>query len=274
MAPEVMAFSSTRHGGVGKGNYASFNINYYCGDNPDDIEANREALCQLLGIDGSHLVYPHQVHGDRVEVIDRQWLESMSPAEKRYSLEGKDAVMTNLKEVCIGVSTADCIPVLLYDTVRHACCAVHAGWRGTVKRIAQKAVEAMAAEYGSSPQHIKAVIGPGISLDSFEVGDEVYEQFAQASFDMQRIARKYEKWHIDLWMCNSIQLIEMGIPEANIHVAGICTYIQNNDFFSARRIGVNSGRIFSGLMLKYRLSAACRVRQENALSKNVSNYHG
>ena len=184
MGPGVMAFSSTRHGGVGKGNYASFNINYYCGDNPEDIEANRGALCQLLGVDRFHLVYPHQVHGDKVIIIDRQWLESMSPAERFSSLEGKDAVMTSLAGVCIGVSTADCIPVLLYDAAHHACCAVHAGWRGTAKRIAQKAVAAMAAEYGASPQQLKAVIGPGISLDSFEVGDEVYEQFEQADFDM------------------------------------------------------------------------------------------
>ena len=159
MGPGVMAFSTTRHGGVGKGNYASFNINYYCGDNPDDIEANREALCQLLGVDRYHLVYPHQVHGDKVETIDRQWLESLSPAEKFFSLEGKDAVMTDLVGVCIGVSTADCIPVLLYDAAHHACCAVHAGWRGTAKRIVQKAMVSMAQAYGTSSQQLQAVIG-------------------------------------------------------------------------------------------------------------------
>ena len=250
MGPGVMAFSSTRHGGVGKGNYASFNINYYCGDNPEDIEANRGALCQLLGVDRFHLVYPHQVHGDKVIIIDRQWLESMSPAERFSSLEGKDAVMTNLAGVCIGVSTADCIPVLLYDAAHHACCAVHAGWRGTAKRIVQKAVAEMAAEYGSSSQQLKAVIGPGISFDSFEVGDEVYEQFEQADFDMSLIAKKYKKWHIDLWMCNRIQLLEMGVPDAQIHIAGICTYTHCQDFFSARCMGINSGRIFSGLMMK------------------------
>lgn len=250
MGPGVMAFSTTRHGGVGKGNYASFNINYYCGDNPDDIEANRESLCQYLGVDGHHLVYPHQVHGDKVEIIDRQWLEAKSPDERLSCLEGKDAVMTNCAGVCIGVSTADCIPVLIYDPEHHACCAVHAGWRGTVKRIVQKAVTAMAVEYAAAPQQLMAVIGPGISLDSFEVGNEVYEQFELADFDMRRIARKYEKWHIDLWMCNKMQLIEMGIPEANIHVAGICTYTHYQDFFSARRMGINSGRIFSGMMLR------------------------
>ena len=250
LGPGVTAFSSTRHGGVGKGNYASFNINYYCGDREEDIMANRKALCQLLGIDASCLVYPHQTHGDVVKTIDSQWMEALSPAEKRYNLDGVDAVMTNLSGVCIGVSTADCIPILLYDGTHHACCAVHAGWRGTVKRIVQKAVEAMASTYGTSPQQLKAVIGPGISLKSFEVGDEVYEQFAQAGFDMARIACKYEKWHIDLWECNKRQLMEVGVPETDIHVAGICTYIHHDDFFSARRLGINSGRIFSGIMLR------------------------
>ena len=250
LGPGVTAFSSTRHGGVGKGNYASFNINYYCGDQWENIEANRASLCQMLGIDEWHLVYPHQTHGDVVKTIDNQWMEALSPAEKRYSLDGVDAVMTNLSGVCIGVSTADCIPILLYDGTHHACCAVHAGWRGTVKRIVQKAVEAMASTYGTSPQQLKAVIGPGISLKSFEVGDEVYEQFAQAGFDMARIACKYEKWHIDLWECNKRQLMEVGVPETDIHVAGICTYIHHDDFFSARRLGINSGRIFSGIMLR------------------------
>lgn len=250
LGPGVTAFSSTRHGGVGKGNYASFNINYYCGDRKEDIMANRKALCQLLGIDASCLVYPHQTHGDVVKTIDSQWMEALSPAEKRYNLDGVDAVMTNLSGVCIGVSTADCIPILLYDATHHACCAVHAGWRGTVKRIAQKAVQAMANSYGSEPPQLRAAIGPGISLQAFEVGDEVYHEFEEAHFDMARIARRYRKWHIDLWECNRLQLVEAGLPEAHIHIAGICTYARHDDFFSARRLGINSGRIFSGLMLK------------------------
>lgn len=250
LGPGVKAFSSTRHGGVGTGNYASFNINYYCGDNDADVVANRELLCQMLGIDEWHLVYPHQVHGDVVGVIDSQWMESLSPIEKRISLDGVDAVMTNLSGVCIGVGTADCIPILLYDAAHHASCAVHAGWRGTVKRIAQKAVEAMAGHYGSDAMKLRAVIGPGISLQAFEVGDEVYQEFEKAHFDMARIARRYRKWHIDLWECNRLQLVDVGIPQACIQIAGICTYEQHDDFFSARRLGIHSGRIFSGIMME------------------------
>ena len=249
IAVGVTAFSTTRKGGVSQGNYGEFNINYYCGDDETHIAANRLALCGLLHITPRQLVYPHQTHDDVVGMIDDQWMESLSPAEKSGSLEGVDAVMTNLSGVCVGVSTADCIPLLLYDGEHHACCAVHAGWRGTVKCIIQKAVEAMTATYGSNPRQIKAVIGPGISLACFEVGDEVYEEFARAGFDMQRIARKYRKWHIDLWECNRMQLMGMNVPEENIQVAGICTYTRHEEFFSARRLGINSGRIFTGIML-------------------------
>jgi copper oxidase (laccase) domain-containing protein len=97
------------------------------------------------------------------------------------------------------------------------------------------------------------VIGPGISLESFEVGDEVYEAFRKEGFPMERIACRFpaaegEKWHIDLWECNRQQLLSLGVPEAQIQVAGVCTYKNPDQFFSARRLGIRSGRILSGIM--------------------------
>jgi len=94
-----------------------------------------------------------------------------------------------------------------------------------------------------------AQIGPGIHLDSFEVGDEVYEAFQQEGFDMSAISVKQEKWHIDLPLCNRLQLIESGLLPQNIKVSPVCTFKQAADYFSARRLGINSGRIFSGILL-------------------------
>ena len=192
MGAGVVAFSSTRHGGCSKGNYASFNINRYCGDAEEDIRSNREALCQLLDISDDHLIMPHQVHLTKTVQIDNSFL-TLNTTERQEALEGVDALMTNLSGVFIGVSTADCIPVLLYDKEKHAVCAIHAGWRGTVKRIVMKAVESMTAVYGTNPKQLTAQIGPGISLDSFEVGDEVYDSFAKEGFNMSAISRKEEK---------------------------------------------------------------------------------
>ena len=237
LGDHVVAFSTTRHGGCSTGNYSGFNINNYCGDETSHIVENRRSLAAVLGIDDNHIMMPHQVHGTEVRRID---------GPQQEVIEGVDAVMTDVPQLCIGVSTADCIPILLYDETHHAVCAVHAGWRGTVKRIVHAAIHAMHATYGTEPFQLKAVIGPGISLESFEVGDEVYQQFADAGFNMGQIARKYSKWHIDLPLCNRLQLEDWGVKD--IYMSGICTYQQYKDYFSARRLGVNSGRIFTGIM--------------------------
>ena len=257
MGAGVMAFSSTRHGGCSTGNYASFNINRYCGDSEDDIRRNREALCLVLGIDDDRLIMPHQVHLTKVATIDEAFM-ALTATQRQEALEGVDALITNLRGVCIGVSTADCIPVLLYDPAHHAACAIHAGWRGTVRRIVEKAVEAMMQTYGTQPQQLVAQIGPGIHRESFEVGDEVYDAFAQEGFDMTAISCRRptsngigEKWHIDLPECNRLQLLAADLLPQNVNVSPVCTFQQADDYFSARRLGINSGRIFTGALLRH-----------------------
>ena len=245
----VTAFSSTRQGGYSEGRYGEFNINRYCGDSEEAIERNREALCQLLDIEDCRLLMPHQVHLAEIAVVDREMM-SLSAEERQQRLDGLDALMTNVAGVCIGVSTADCIPVLLYDPIQRASCAIHAGWRGTVQRIVEKAVTRMTEVFGSDPKNLIAQIGPGIHLESFEVGDEVYQTFEKEGFPMELISKKYEKWHIDLPECNRLQLVAAGIPETHIAVSPVCTFQQSDTFFSARKLSINSGRIFTGILLQ------------------------
>lgn len=253
LGEHVRAFSTTRQGGVSVGAYASFNANLYCGDDVQHVQQNRELLCQFLGLPFSHLLMPHQTHHDKVCKIDESFL-SLSQSEREQRLEGIDALMTDLPDVCVSVSTADCIPVLLYDDVHHAVAAVHAGWRGTVSSIVRKTVERMEEVYHTDVNDVKAVIGPGISLDAFEVGDEVYDAFQSAGFPMLQIAKRYvlseekTKWHIDLWEANRWELLQSGVPFSHIHLSGICTYSHNDRFFSARRAGIHSGRILNGIM--------------------------
>lgn len=255
IADDVIAFSTTRHGGASKGNYGELNINPYCGDNAAAITANREALCKTLNIEDCHLFLPHQVHD--IECLDvTEDVLHASPKQRQQLLEGKDALMTSLPHVCIGVSTADCIPVLLYDPRHHAKAAIHAGWRGTVSRIVKETFRKMQRRYGTLPEDTLAVIGPGITLKNFEVGQEVYDDFAAHGFDMRLLAQKFpcknnptqEKWHINLPLCNQLQLESVGVPRGNIQQSGICTYDDVADFFSARRLGINSGRIYTGII--------------------------
>ena len=267
LGAEIVAFSTTRQGGCSHQAYSTFNINPYCGDSDTHIRFNREALCRLLAIDDDRLLMPHQTHGTHVAIIGEDFF-SMTTAERTSALENTDALMTSLPRVCIGVSTADCIPVLIYDPAHRVVCAIHAGWRGTVARITEKAVAAMSQTYGSRASDLRAQIGPGISLDSFEVGQEVYQAFADAGFNMSAISRRYPamhaepataaaapdtqatRWHIDLHACNRQQLMASGVRPEAITLSGICTYQQHHRFFSARRLGVSSGRIFTGIMLR------------------------
>ena len=246
------AFSTMRGGG--SGNYGGFNITHYCGDSPEHVSECRNELCALLGINDTNLILPHQTHGNEVLCIDDSFMQ-MTPEEQQRRLYGIDAVVTALPHTCIGVSTADCIPLLLYDTCRGVIAAIHAGWRGTASRIARNCIMTMTEQYGCRPGNINAVIAPGISLEAFEVGDEVYKAFEEQGFCMQRIAWRYPAtdsgtiWQIDLWVANRMQLVECGVCEEKIEVSGICTYTKHEKFFSARRLGIKSGRIFNGIII-------------------------
>ena len=245
LSSDVTAFSTMRDGGVGQGAYSSFNITHYCGDSPENVAANRALLCDRLAIEDARLVLPRQTHGTEVLHVDATFLalDSEAQAEK---LNGVDALFTREQGVCIGVSTADCVPILLYDETTRTAAAIHAGWRGTLNRI----VEKTASEISPDLTRAKAVIGPCISLDAFEVGDEVYEAFSSADFPMRLIAKRYtEKWHIDLWEANRLQLLARGLRPENIILSGVCTYTSHDRFFSARRLGIKSGRIFNGIII-------------------------
>ena len=201
-----------------------------------------------------YVVQPHQVHGCVIrEVTD--------PFTAREELEGVDALVTDVPGVAISVRTADCIPVLLYDHVHKAIAAVHDGWRGTVQHLSRKVIDFMHCRYGTDASDLKAVIGPGIGPDSFQVGQEVVEEFRQAGFHLDEILLDYGPknpvadnpmnggQHIDLWQANRWLLEQSGVRPENIQVAEICTYRNNDRFFSARREGLGCGRIINVIKL-------------------------
>ena len=197
---------------------------------------------EVLGLRLEDLALPRQVHSDNV-----CWMREAGRPE------ATDAVITDKPWLCVCVKTADCIPVLLYDTRKRIVAAVHAGWRGTVARIVQKTVRQMQP---LNPEDIHAIIGPGISLEWFEVGEEVYEAFKAAGFPMERVAHfpnpspegetEGGRWHIDLWEANRWLLEEVGISD--IYIKGICTRACM-DFYSARRETINTGRNYNGIFI-------------------------
>ena len=175
----------------------------------------------------------------------------------REELEGYDAFVTNLPGVALGARTADCVPVLLYDPLHRAVAAVHAGWKGTVLHISQLAIEAMVRQYGCDPSGMRAVIGPAIGPDSFQVGEEVVTRFRDAGFPIEEIwsfqgsgdgSPMSGGHHIDLFKANRWLLEEAGVPHGNIQVHSIDTYTDTS-FFSARREGTACGRNINSIKL-------------------------
>lgn len=250
-ATQVFAFSTTRRGGCSSGAYASMNCTPYTGDEPDAVHRNQELLRARLPVEGIPLIIPYQTHGTASLVVDKEFL-SAPQTEQHSRLQAIDALLTDQCGVCLCVSTADCIPILLYDIRHRAIAAIHAGWRGTVERIAVTVLRQMNRQYGTCGADLHAVIGPGISQEAFEVGDEVYEAFSRQGFPMEYISGwkpETHKYHIDLPAANLLQLLESGIPETQIVRSGICTYTHHDVFFSARRSGIRSGRILTGITL-------------------------
>lgn len=247
---ELLHFTSTRKGGVSRGNYESLNLGRFSDDKAECIQENFSLFLSEINITAEQLHLPFQTHGDVVFNIDSGFL-TKDKDTRQEKLHGVDALVTNLPNCCIGVSTADCVPILLYDPVCRAVGAAHAGWRGTCARIAAKTVRAMQENFHSGITDLKALIGPSISPEVYEVGTELITYFENENFETSKIFfKKGKKHHLDLWEANKLILLEAGLPAENIAISGYCTFTEHEQFFSARRLGIKSGRIISGIMLK------------------------
>jgi len=223
---------TTRHGGLGaKSNGVR---------QPDDWSAVADAF----GIHIDRVATVNQVHGENIIRIDELNIRGARSVHA-------DALITDVPGIAVGVETADCVPILLFDPVRPAVAAVHAGWRSTVKKIIQKAVYRMHEEFRSEPSRLIAAIGPAIGPECYEVDEPVMGP-VQAAFSFWREVSEpqgKDRWSLDLVKANHIELMQVGLAEKNIHAAGMCTACRRELFYSFRAEG-RTGRMLSVIMLK------------------------
>ena len=250
---------STRPGGASelRGENA-LNLGFIEWDQQERVEENRRRLQNALNAKDFALVPLKQIHSDVITVF---------PAEPDKPCKG-DASTTNQPGLLLGIQTADCVPILLVDPKKRAVAAIHAGWRGTLSRIAEKSVGRMRLEFSSRPQDLLAAIGPAIGPCCYEVGAEFVSkfaaQFADAAeyFDEPRSGEEPNplQWlnmappghqpppknvHLDLRKANRSQLLAAGLRPQNIFVSDLCTACRTDVFFSYRKEGAESGRLMS-----------------------------
>lgn len=209
--------------------YSGFNVCDYTGDEPGHIAECRQAICSHFDIPISDLVLPRQTHSTEVAVTEGT----------QVNLYGVDGLITSRPRLLIGVSTADCVPVVLADPVCRRIAVVHAGWRGAVDGVVENALARMVS-LGSDPAEILAAFGPSICQGCFEVGEEVAVRFPDFCVDRSR-----PKPHVDLHSFIASRLHALGLPASNIAPFddGLCTRCHPDLFFSARASGVSSGRV-------------------------------
>ncbi len=219
---------STRSGGISPAPFHSLN---FAGrdDEASNIKENRRRALAALNLSVENTAYLKQVHSNTV------CLAHPGP-------QTGDALVTKEKGLTLAVAAADCYPLLFHDPVNNIIGAAHAGWRGTVARVAQNTIYEM-VQLGADTSAIKVAIGPGISCEKFEVGSEVIEQFARAGFPDYC----FKNSHIDLVAANKFVLNESGIAEENTWAMKRCTF--EADFFSFRRDKGKTGRMWAVISL-------------------------
>ena len=214
----------------------------YTGSQKVEIRNNRKLLASVIEVEPDCLVFPVQTHSSNVVSI--KGIPAVVP-------DGTDALITDEPGVCLCIQTADCVPVLLYDPVQNIIAAIHAGWRGTVGLIVTRTVENMVDQYGSSSKDILAAIGPSIGPEAYQVGEEVamavYKGLPKPETSIRNVSEG--RYLLNLWESNKQLLMECGLEESNIEISGQCTYSLEEEYFSARREGIDTGRMVSGIML-------------------------
>lgn len=226
------AVFSTKIGGVSTGYFSSMNLDIDGNDEPENVENNFEIIADALKLLPNNLIKTDQIHKTTVSRVQKNSI----PSDLIY--KDTDGLYTDENELALCISGADCVPVLLCDTMTHNVAAAHSGWRGTVQKIGKVAVEKL-VELGGKPENIVALIGPSISQKNYEVTIDVVEEFKRAGFlekEMKDIAYKTDDIHyqLDLWAACFYVLKSANVNPKNIHFSSVCTYDNHEILFSHR----------------------------------------
>jgi purine-nucleoside/S-methyl-5'-thioadenosine phosphorylase / adenosine deaminase len=218
----------TRAGGVSEGVYATLNGGVGSDDAPARVDENRARMAAALGVTPDHLLTPYQIHSPEVAVAERAWAPENRPRA--------DAIVTRTPGLAIGVSTADCGPLLFADVQAGVIGTAHAGWRGAIGGVIEATVAAM-EKLGASRERIVAALGPTIRQPNYEVGPELVERFVAADAANERFfAASARAGHAMFDLTGYIGSRIQGAGIAAFEDLGLCTFAEPERFYSYRRM--------------------------------------
>ena len=246
----VISCFTSRIGGVSEKPYSSLNLGVKTEDTKERILNNYDLLSKTLNIPLENCVLSDQVHKDKIKIVTE--VDRGKGIIRSSDISEIDGMITNQKGIALVTLYADCVPVFLFDPIHRAIGLVHAGWKGTVLRIAQKALASMQQSFGTEPKDCMVAIGPSIGKCCYEVDAPVIDKFNQNLTNLHKYVyfKENNKYNLDLWEANKNQLEEMGILQRNIVISELCTQCNNHLFFSHRVEQGLTGRMAAVLQLK------------------------
>lgn len=206
-----------------------------------------ESVANTVGFEPKRLITMQQIHEDRIWII-----HTPLPPSGRSSNCRSDAILTDQRDIAIGVLTADCVPILLADPDHAVIGAVHAGWRGTLQGIARKVLDRMIHRFGTRPEDLFVAVGPSIGECCYEVDEAVMGPFRSSGWNWQSFSRYKgkEKWYLDLALANIEQMRDAGMRDERCSWIRVCTACNNDILFSYRAEGTGVGEQISFIQLQ------------------------
>ena len=243
---------STRLGGVSRGDFASLNLSFDRGDDPEAVRENFRRICASIGVKCEDMVLSQQTHTTNIRLIKEEDRGKGVVRERDYM--DVDGMITDVPGICLVTSFADCVPLYFVDPVKKVIGLSHSGWRGTVGKIGKKTVEMMSEHFGCDPGDILAAVGPSVCVDCYEVSEDVIEKFREnfeEKFWKELFYRKENgKYQLDLWKANELIFREAGILPEHMAVTNVCTHCNSEILYSHRAAGNRRGNLCAFLALR------------------------
>ncbi|MEK7819025.1 MAG: peptidoglycan editing factor PgeF [Bacteroidota bacterium] len=228
----IIAATSTKIENSNKSEFG-FNLSFKVGDDENLVNSNRKKFADAIGINLEQIANLDQIHSNKIIITNQSG-----------NICSGDALISATPNIFISVTTADCVPILLFDETKNIVAAIHAGWKGTELKITSETIKTLISEFSVSPKNLKAYIGASASKCCYNVSEKVAKKFSKEVVEFYN-----SSFYVDLKKENKMQLLSHGLKESQIEISNDCT-ICNLDFHSFRRDKEKSGRMISLIGIK------------------------